>query len=346
MIGKYLGPLRAALIASGLATFTLSPVLAQTGSSVPGQPFTVAVERAEALSRVETFLVARSGEVVVEKAFRGADPDAPVNIKSASKSIISALVGAAIERGLIEGVGQPIAPILDRWAPTNPDPRLSTVTIENLLTMQAGLERTSGQNYGRWVQSRDWVGFALSRPFVDEPGGRMLYSTGNTHMLSAILTQVSGETTLDIAREWLGEPLGISFGSWDRDPQGIYFGGNNMALSPRDLLRFGEMYRNGGMHEDKRVLPEEWVRASWDPQTRSPFTGDQYGYGWFITEMHGHPVYYAWGFGGQMLYVVPDLALTAVMTSNPNVPSGRDGYARDLHDLMADIVAEAEATPS
>ena len=164
--------------------------------------------------------------------------------------------------------------------------------------MRSGLERTSGANYGRWVSSANWVRFALSRAFVDEPAGRMLYSTGNSHVLSALLTKASGRSTLELARDWLGEPLGIAIPPWTRDRQGIYLGGNNMALSPRALLRFGEMYRNGGEYEGKRVLPESWIRASWEPRTESPFTGHQYGYGWFITRMSGHPVYYAWGYGG------------------------------------------------
>lgn len=114
-----------------------------------------------------------------------------------------------------------------------------------------------------------------------------------------------------------------------------------MALSPRALLRFGEMYRLGGTIDDRRVVPEEWIRQSWTPRTRSPFTGDSYGYGWFIREVHGHPVYYAWGYGGQMLFVVPSLALTVVMTSDPTEPSRQDGYVQRLHQLLADGIIPA-----
>jgi CubicO group peptidase (beta-lactamase class C family) len=87
------------------------------------------------------------------------------------------------------------------------------------------------------------------------------------------------------------------------------------------LLRIGELYRLGGRIDGKRVLSEAWVDASWTPRTRSPFTGDGYGYGWFITELGGHRAYYGRGYGGQMLYVIPELALTVVITSDPNPPS-------------------------
>ena len=172
----------------------------------------------------------------------------------------------------------------------------------------------------------------------------MLYSTGNTHILSAILTRVSGRSTRELFREWLADPLGIRLGAWDRDPQGIYLGGNNMALSPYGLLRFGELYRKNGVADGRHIVPASWIEASWTPRTRSVHSGEAYGLGWFITSMRGHDVRYAWGFGGQMLYVVPDLGLTVVMTSDIDTPSGRTGYVDELHRLIAEqIIPAAEA---
>src|SRR5690606_31567405 len=184
-----------------------------------------------------------------------------------------ALVGIAIDKGVLEGTDQLIAPLLRDQLPADPDPQLARVTIGHLLSMQAGLERTSGPHYGRWVTSGNWVRAALDRPFVDEPGGAMLYSTGSTHLLSAILTRASGSSTLELAREWLGPQDGFAITSWDQDPQGIYFGGNNMAMSTRSLLAFGELYRNGGVSADgEQLVSPEWVAASWQPRTASRFT--------------------------------------------------------------------------
>lgn len=329
------------LAAAFMAALSLpAPAAAQTDAA----PFAAAVERAETLGRVNALIIARDGELRVERRLDGPGLDDPVNVKSVAKTIVAALVGIAIDKGVIEGPRQPVAELLGPLLPDDADPKLREVTVGNLLSMQAGLERTSGPNYGAWVESANWVRHALTRPFVDEPGGRMLYSTGNSHLLSAILTEASGESTLSLAREWLGEPLGITIPAWDRDPQGIYLGGNNMALSPRALLRFGEMVRNGGTWEGRRILSEAWIRDSWTARARSPFTGDSYGYGWFLTRMRGHDVRYAWGYGGQMLYLVPDLGLTIVMTSDTDAPSGRNGYARELHALVADrIIPAAEA---
>ncbi|KRB51976.1 6-aminohexanoate hydrolase [Rhizobium sp. Root708] len=295
--------------------------------------------RAE-LKPLKTVIVASGGRTIGEQGYRGHSATESVNIKSASKSIISALVGIAIEKKLLEGTGQKIAPILKADLPADPDPRLSEITIGHLLSMQAGLGRLSGPNYGRWVASRNWVRFALAQPFDDEPGAEMLYSTASTHLLSAILTKVSGKSTLALAREWLAPVDGFRIGAWERDPQGIYLGGNQMAMTARSLLAFGELYRNGGKAADgTQVVPSDWIVQSWQHRTNSRFSGDDYGYGWFSREIGGETVHFAWGYGGQMLYIVPTLGMTVVMTSDESGPSARTGYRDALHALLAEIIA-------
>ena len=317
------------------ALMAAAPSRAQT-TGFDSAALSRSVEQAGAFPRLHALIVARDGKPIVERVFRGPSLDTPVNIKSESKTILAALIGIALEKEMIGSLDQPILPLLKARAPAGLPPKVGTITVDHLLSMRAGLERTSGrQYYGRWVMSPNWVNFALSRPFVDEPGGGMLYSTGNTHLLSAILTDTSGKTTLDLAREWLGKPLGIAIPAWTRDPQGVYFGGNEMALAPRAILRFGEMFRNGGVVDGKRVLSQSWIKSSWTPRTHDRHD-DGYGYGWFITEAHGHPIYYAWGFGGQMLYVVPSLALTIVVTSDSTVPYIEADYHCALQTLVGD----------
>ncbi|KVK49293.1 hypothetical protein L907_19325 [Agrobacterium sp. C13] len=205
--------------------------------------------------------------------------------------------------------------------------------------MQSGLERMSGPNYGRWVASRNWVRMALGSGFAGEPGGGMLYSTGSTHLLSAILTKASGRSTLSLARDWLRPLEGFSIGGWERDPQGIYLGGNQMAMTARSLLAFGELYRLGGVTPGgERLISQGWIEQSWRQRTNSVFNGDGYGYCWFIKEMAGETVYYAWGYGGQMLYIVPARRLSVVMTSREDAPSARTGYRDQLHGLMETII--------
>jgi CubicO group peptidase (beta-lactamase class C family) len=112
-----------------------------------------------------------------------------------------------------------------------------------------------------------------------------------------------------------------------------------MAMSPRSLLAFGELYRENGLTPDgQRLIPADWIETSWEPRTSSRYTGDGYGYGWFSRRIAGEEVRYSWGYGGQMLYIVPRLELTVVMTSNENAPSSRTGHRDDLHALLGEIV--------
>jgi CubicO group peptidase (beta-lactamase class C family) len=315
------------------------PVRAVTRLVVDSAALEGVREAATELRGLHSLLVAHRGEVAAEWYFNGAGANEPANLKSASKAVLSALIGIAIAEGTLEGVDQTVAPFFRTQLPGEADPRLERITVGHLLSMRAGLESTSFGNYGRWVTSSDWVRHVLSRRFVDEPGGRMIYSTGSTHLLSALLTRAADTDTWSYARARLAEPLGIRLPRWTRDPQGIYLGGNNMELTPRAMLRFGELYRNGGRHEGRQVVPESWVRASWTPQTISPWNGYRYGYGWWIRRVRGHSVNFAWGYGGQFIFVVPALELTVVMTSNPR--GGGRGYRRDLYALLSNYIFSA-----
>ncbi|UVC07424.1 serine hydrolase [Rhizobium sp. TH2] len=321
----------------------LSPLAMAEETKAP--PLSSILEKAEALKPLRTVVVAHRGKIIAEHGYRGYTSKDPTSIMSASKSIISALVGIAIDKGILEGTDQKIATILSDDMPENADPRLSQITIGNLLSMQAGLRSTSGEEYGAWIESSNWVRTVLSQPFEDNPGGGMIYSTGSSHLLSAILTKKTGRSTRALANEWLGPVEGFRISWWSRDPQGIYVGGNMMAMSPRSLLAFGELYRTGGITpEGKRLISKDWIDKSWRPRTNSRYTGDSYGYGWFMRQITGEEVHFGWGYGGQMLYIVPRLELTVVMTSDEGSSAARSGHRDDLHALLAEVIDAARAT--
>lgn len=325
-----------------LLTAALSPLIAPP-SLVRASLFPM-LDDAQRLENLRAVAVWSGGQEIAARGYGGFTPGDPTNIKSASKSIISALAGIAIDRGELDGPDQPIAPILRDDLPTDADPRLATVTLGHLLSMQAGLERQSGPNYGAWVSSSNWVRTALAAPFTQDPGGRMQYSTASSHLVSAILTKVTGRSTLDLARDWLGDVPGFAITGWERDPQGVYLGGNQRAMSTRSLLAFGALYANGGRAEGQQVVPEAWIAESWRMRTASIFSGQGYGYGWFIGRASGRPVRYGWGYGGQMIYVFPPTgrqpAVAIAMTSDPDQPSARTGYRNDLH-MLADRIVQA-----
>jgi CubicO group peptidase (beta-lactamase class C family) len=328
----------AAIVAGAVAS---SAVFAddESPAAAPAFDFSAAVEAANSMPRMHSLLVSWNGSLVLERYFHGKTRTDNANLKSASKSVISALVGIAIERGLIEGVDEPIS---DYFPSTRPGARLASkgvITIGNLLSMQSGLETTSNRNYGAWVLSSDWVEAALERPFVEPPGTRMIYSTGNTHLLSAILTEAAGKSTLEFAREALARPLGFELDAWPRGPKGIYFGGNDMEMTPRQMLAFGRLYLNGGRVGTRQVVPAAWIAASLAPRVESTREeGRYYGYGWWIRDFAGFTAPYAWGYGGQFVVLVPDLDLVVVATSASTPGTDRRAHTRRLYDLMEDLV--------
>ena len=295
------------------------------------------------LPQLRSMLVSHRGQIVSEYYAKGVRPTSLANIKSASKSLISTLVGIAIDRGLIKGLREPIV----SWYPElrqDKDGRKQRITIEDLLTMRSGLESTSGRNYGRWVQSPNWVRFALTRPMVANPGEGMQYSTGSSHLLSDILTKVTKVSTWQFANDALARPLGFTLARWPTDGQGIYFGGNDMLLTPTQMVSVGELYLHRGLVNGKQVMPAAWVDTSCVPRTASVFDGDRkYGYGWWMQDFQGGSACFAWGFGGQYIMVFRDLDLVVVVTSSTSVNDERFGYRRQLFELIEQQVLALRA---
>ncbi|MEM6943608.1 MAG: serine hydrolase [Pseudomonadota bacterium] len=325
-------------LATGLAAGT--PGFAGAASDAIAAPIRA---KAESFSQLHAIVVVHRGETVLAEAFRGPAISRLANVKSVSKTLVATLAGIAISRGALEGTEQPVAPFLAPFMPQGGDRRLQAITVGDLLTMRAGLARTSGAAYGAFVESPNWLAHALSRPFTADPGSRFQYSTGSYHLMGAVLTRATGQSLHALARAWLAGPLDIAMPPWTRDPQGYYLGGNNMALSPIGLARFGEAWRQGGQLDGDEIVPAAWVEAAWTPRTRSPFSGDDYGYGWFLTRLGGSPAAYARGYGGQMLYVVPERELTVAITSDPTRPARSAGYAGALKRFVSnDIIPAVE----
>jgi CubicO group peptidase (beta-lactamase class C family) len=317
------------------------PRVARIAERLDSAALARANDRASRLPRLRSLIIQWKGDVVTERYFGGASADRRTNIKSASKSIVSALVGIAIAQGRLAGVHQTVGELLPADA-AGRDTAARAITVADLLSMRSGLQSTSFENYGSWVTSRNWVRNALARPVVAPRGdqGPMIYSTGSTHLLSAILTRQTGTSTYRFAERHLARPLGIALRPWQADPQGIFFGGNDMYLTPRDLLKFGTLYLQRGSWEGQQIIPAEWVDSSWVRRTSSPWNGNGYGYGWWTRVARGVPVHYAWGYGGQFVFVVPALELVVVMTSEADTRR-EGGHNSALHGMLTDDIIPA-----
>jgi len=305
-------------------------------------PETDADALAEAItstSGITSFLLFSGDEVVSEHYTGNAARDRFTNIKSASKSLLNVLVYAALENGYIDNLDQPIETWLGDYYENIDDERKKSITVRHLITMSTGLQSTSFGNYGRWVVSPDWVAFVLNSELQHEPGSRMVYSTGDTHLLSAVLTRATGMNLRSFANQYLTGPTGIRIGGWDTDPKGFYFGGNNMAVTPGGLLAMGRLYLNGGTLNGQRILSQEWVDESFTKhfeQSSYNRRGHDYGYLWWHNTFGPHSAWFAWGYGGQYVFILPDFNAVAVFTGNPDQ---RDrGLNNRIFALMEDQI--------
>ncbi|MBY5970732.1 beta-lactamase family protein [Ferrimonas balearica] len=313
---------RRALLGSALALPFIRPAMAATA------PLAEAGDR---FDQMHALMVMKDGEEVFSRAFRGPGLDGLANIKSCSKSLVALMLGQALDRGDVSGVDARLGDVAPGLIPSGATEGVADITLGDLASLRGGLEATSGANYGAWVNSGNWIRYALTREMEAEPGGRMIYSTGATHVLGAALAEATGDSLLTQMRDRLGRPLGLDVPPWTRDPQGYYMGGNEMALTPRAMLRVAEMMRNDGRHDGTQVIPAGWVARSTEPLTRSPWSGMSYGYGWFMTDS-GYTL--ARGYGGQVIAWHAERGLSVALTSDPLRPARSGGYFGDIMELL------------
>jgi CubicO group peptidase (beta-lactamase class C family) len=317
--------------------------------------------------QVRSLLVVRHGYLVYERYWHGLDVADGHDVRSVTKSVTSALVGIALAEGRLQSLDQTVAQLLAAHLPKHADPRLGAVTVRQLLTMTGGLagdERGGGDERlsKRMAQSRDWVAHILGRRLATKPGTTFAYSNASSHLLSAIVADTTGQSTLAFARARLFGPLGIHSDNafepavrtwpptpaqerayqqaavaWPRDPQGYHFGFGELKLPARDLAKFGYLYLNGGRWDGTQLIPADYVRASTQPNSSLPGLGPEggYGYQWWTSSVDLHDSFAAVGFGGQRILVIPDLDLVVVITSDAQQ------QREDAQDLVGQTIIPA-----
>jgi CubicO group peptidase (beta-lactamase class C family) len=279
---------------------------------------------------LHSLLVVRNGYLVTEAYYFPYGPETLQSLYSCTKSVVSALVGIAIDKGFIRGVDQPLLSFFPDRTVAHADPRKQAITLENVLTMSSGLDWpewgdsiTSPTNINmQMLRSPDAVQFVLDRPMQAEPGTVFNYNTGGSNLLSAILERTTGTSTLEFARTRLFDPLGISDVFWSRTRSGTYRGGDGLMLTARDLAKFGYLYLNRGFWDGDPIVPAAWVDASTKDHIstgKQAFAGYQYGYQWWLGWIQSPGFYAASGYGGQFIFVVPEKNLVVVFTGElPN----------------------------
>lgn len=279
---------------------------------------------------INSLFVVRNGFLVAEEYFAPFQPDSAQHLFSATKSVISILIGMAIEDGYIRSVDQPVLDFFPEIAPDMLDERKRRMTIAHLLTMTAGLDwyemaPYNGDSMRQMIASPDWMAFVLAQPVAHEPGAVFCYNSGASHLLSALLHAATGQSTLAYAEERLFAPLGIAGVSWRTDPQGVNIGGWGLSLTTRDMVKLGYLYLRQGEWDGVQLVPAAWVTASttWHATSAAPLDGWGYGYQWWLIPDLPYRVFEARGLLGQHIVVIPDLDLVVVFTSrseNGNTP--------------------------
>ncbi len=293
---------------------------------------------ADEISTVRSLLIQQNGELIEARGFNGRSLNRPFNIKSASKSVIGLLTGIAIEKGFIPSIEEPINTYFPEYFEENPDSLKQGITIKNLLTMKTGLRSTSSRNYGAWVISDNWIEYALDQDFVTDIDDQMVYSTGTSHLLSVIITKASGMSTKAFAKKYLFDPMNITVGGWDKDPQGYYMGGNNVALKPNDMLKIGQLMLDNGVYKGEQLISKEWIRDSFGTYTYSNYNPYGYGYQWWNQEIANYKTFFAWGNGGQYIFMIPELNAVVVITSSTLNTSPRRSYKDSIFPLIGEKI--------
>ena len=266
---------------------------------------------------IDSVTVVRNGYMVADVSIHPFSSTSKHNIYSCTKSVVSALVGIAIDQGYIEGLQQPVLSFFPQRTIANRDANKEAMTLEHLLTMTTGfrcqdsyLYRWSGLNQMR--ESEDWVQFVLDLPMEGEPGERFEYCNGASFLLSGIIQETTGMSANEYAVEHLFGPLGISDVDWSSSPQGISVGYSELRMRPQDMAKFGYLYLNEGRWDGEQIVPSEWVVSS-SNQFISATLEDGYGYQWWVDDSG---MYLALGYRGQFIFVIPEKEMVVVFTSS------------------------------
>ncbi|XRG80669.1 serine hydrolase [Rossellomorea sp. GAMAL-10_SWC] len=269
--------------------------------------------------RISTCLIYQNGEIKYNFYKNSKSETKLFKINSVTKSVLSMLIGIVIDKGFIESVDVPIT----KFFP-NIESKKRDITIEHLLTMTAGYD---WQEWGEWggrpfpmINSKDWIQYVLEKEMVNKPGEKMIYDSGASQVLSAIIQMVTNEKLSTFAKRMLFDPLGIKEFIWHEDSKGINIGGFGLSLTTDDLLKLGILMMQKGKWNNTQIISSEWIEKSTKAKYHTyPHVGS-YAYHWWVLENNelkdlDSTIYFAMGYGGQFIFISPKNQFVAVFTS-------------------------------
>lgn len=276
----------------------------------------------------DSMVVTRHGSIVAEAYYAPFSAGTKHRINSSTKAVVSTLLAIAMHEGLLKSVDTPVLDFFPGRTFTNVDARKKALTVRHLLDMTSGIEwiepltNAPPKSFLEMEASPDWVQFVLDRPMARDPGASFEYNSGNAHLLSAILTKVTGKSALDYASEKLFGPLGITDVLWRGDPQGNSGGGAGLYLLPRDMAKLGTFWLHDGVLDGKRLMAEGWIERARRGAVDMPNPGLRYANQFW--SLQGQDTFMSVGFDRQLVYVIPKLDLVASFTGSARY-SNADG---------------------
>ncbi len=266
---------------------------------------------------VRCFLVSRNNELIAARYFARFEGDSVEHLRSATKSIMSILVGIALDEGFIQSLDDPISKYLK-----NVPVDKHTIKIRHLLNMKSGLTWDEGSGYNdnnRMVDSGNPLTHMMNLPMAHPPGEHWEYSTGDIHLLSAIVSNAANMTTRSFAYKYLFDRLGIRDIEWQRFGDGYFSGGSRLQMKPMDMLKIGQMCVNGGTYKQQRILSKEYIDlATSNVHVFNKNTDldleEGYGYGFWTVRYQKVRGYMAMGYGGQTIVGIPKYGIVCVVT--------------------------------
>jgi len=280
-------------------------------------------------SEIHSLLIIRNGSLVFEKYYKGYSREMPHNLFSVTKSVTSLLVGVALYEGKIKSLDDKIVDLLSEQNPIlNLDDRKKAITIKNLLTMTSGIKwmefndsysNPTSDLFGLSL-AQDWIKFMIDKPMAADPGTTFNYNSGNTTLISGILKNALGKETALYGDEKLFEPLNIRNYQWEKGANGITNTGWGLIMRSIDMAIIGDLVLHQGLYKGIRLIPEEWINESTQKQI-SVDTGSDYAMGWWrlgdswSALLNNKDIYYASGFAGQYIIVIPHLNIIIVSTA-------------------------------
>ena len=287
-----------------------------------------------ASTEIVSTLVIKDGKIINEYYKEGYSQDSVYQIRSCSKSITSTLVGIAIDKGYIENVDVPISNYFPEILDKNSE-RWKQITIKDLLTNTSGIQAVDN-DWREWRASENWIDYILNNPVTSNPGTTFSYSTGNTHLLSAIMQKATGMKLDEFGKKYLFEPMGIKSVECGEDEQGISDGGNGYSLNAHDMAKFAMLYLNNGVWEGEQIVSLSWINEATTLKfNRSSGTAD-YGYQWWVRTFgeQKYRSYFAQGHGNQFIFVVPEINLIVTFTSNYNDNNKSSMYWQYVNNIV------------